>query len=327
MPPRTTTAHPSAPKGPALRFAPIDAMNLSAYVDIVRDAYPLFASDKESMVDRFRSILIGGYPQLIGAFDADDAWSGPTPTSRSPPRFSAGASRHGARHGRHRPRPEEEPGGPRHRPRLRAANAPRGAPLSFLYPFRHDFYAGMGWAPVAESRQHALPPAAFPLYPGAPAGPPGARAGLGGARPDPSPGDRPHGALSASPATRFAGRASSPGPRLPLWSTAPLGRRRERAEGYILARFTKRTDLPTPSTTTSRYRRWSGSPPARCAPCSDSSPRSATRSWRSSSTGRSTGTSTPCCDDPARRNTIALRNHQSPGPQVGLRRHAAAGGP
>jgi predicted acetyltransferase len=325
MPPRETPARRSAAKGPALRFAPIDAMNLSAYVDIVRDAYPLFASEKEAMVDRFRSALIGGYPQLIGAFETDNRMAGiyayftfaatilgrglpatglgmvGTALDRKKAKVALGVVRDFVRRTRR-----------------------SGAPLSFLYPFRHDFYAQMGWGPVGESRQHTLPPAAFPLHP--------ERTMVRQVR---DPGweefDRIHrqaigrrGALGLSRhPLRWKGQLTgSPLTFLvdapPTGGTAPREGTADGPEGYLLARFTKRADLPD----LFKYdlevseMEWLTPRALRALLGFLSSQRDqvveVVLDWPVD------GHLDAVLLDPARRNAVALRNHQSPGPQVGL---------
>ena len=331
MPPRETTSRRSAPTGPALRFAPVDAMNLSAYVDIVRDAYPLFASEKDAMLDRFRSMLIGGYPQLIGAFEPDHRIVGiyahftfaatilgrglsatglgmvGTALDRKKAKVALSVVRDFVRRSRR-----------------------SGAQLSFLYPFRHDFYARMGWGPVGQSRQHTLPPEAFPLYP--------ERSMVRQVR---DPGweelDRIHrqaigrrgslglsrhplrwkGQLMGSPLA-FLVDAPRTGGTAPREGTPPSEGAANGPEGYLLARFTKRADLPD----LFKYdlevseMEWITPRALRALLGFLSSQRDQVMEvvldWPAD------GHLDAVLLDPARRNTSALRNHQSPGPQVGL---------
>lgn len=316
---RALEASSSTPKGQALRFAPIDAMTLPAYADIVRDAYPLFASEKETMVDRFRSVLIGGYPQLLGGFEADHHMAGiyahftfvATILGRGIPATGLGMV-----------------GTALDRKKAKVALAivrdfvkrtrRSGAPLSFLYPFRHDFYARMGWGPVGESRQHTLPPAAFPLYPERTLvrqvrdprweeldrihrQATGRRGSLGLSR-HPL---RWKGQLMGSPLAFVVDGASTGG--------TPAG-----PEGYLLARFTKRADLPDLFKYDLEVNEMEWTTPRALR---------ALLGFLSSQRDQVTeiildwpvdGHLEAALLDPARRHAISLRNHQSPGAQVGL---------
>lgn len=313
MPPRQTPARRPAAKGTALRFTPIDAMNLSTYVDLVRDAYPLFATERETMVDRFRSILIGGYPQLLGAFEPDGRMVGTyahfafaaTILGRGLPATGLGMV------GTALDRKKNKVALAIVRDFVRRSRR-GGAPLSFLYPFRHDFYAQMGWGPVGESRQHALPPAAFPLH--------AERTSVRQVR---EPGwevlDRIHrqatgrrGSLGLSRhALRWKGQlTASP---LTFLVDGPGG-----PEGYLLARFTKRADLPD----LFKYdlevseMEWTTPRALRAFLGFLSSQRDQVveviLDWPAD------GHLDAVLHDPARRNVIALRNHQAPGPQVAM---------
>jgi predicted acetyltransferase len=294
-------------------------MNLSAYVDIVRDAYPLFASDKETMVDRFRSALVGGYPQLIGAFESEHRMVGiyahftfaATILGRGLPATGLGMV-----------------GTALDRKKTKVAlsvvqdfvrrTRRGGAPLSFLYPFRHDFYARMGWGPVGESRQHVLPPATFPLHP--------ERALVRAVR-EPSweeldrihrqaTGRRGSLGLSRHP-LRWKGQLTG-SPLVFLVDSPATGGTSGGPEGYLLARFTKRADLPD----LFKYdlevseMEWTTPRALRALLGFLSSQRDQVveviLDWPVD------GHLDAVLLDPARRNAVALRNHQSPGPQVGL---------
>ncbi len=311
MPPRETPSRPSAAKGRALRFAPIDTMNLPAYVDLVRDAYPLFSTERNEMLDRFRSILIGGYPALIGAFDADRRMVGiyahygfaATILGRGIPAAGLGMV------GTALDRKKGQIALAIVRDFVRRSRK-GGAPLSFLYPFRHDFYARMGWGPVGESRQHALPPEAFPLHP--------ERAAVRQVRDAAwEELDRVHrqaigrrGALGLSRhPLRWKGMLT--GSSLVFLADGPRN-----AEGYLLARFTKRTDVSDPF----KY-------DLEVAEMEWTTPRAlrALLGFLSSQRDQVTEILLDWPADrhldavmlnPARRNTPSLRNHQAQGPQV-----------
>jgi predicted acetyltransferase len=313
MPPRAIPARRSATKAPALRFATVDNMNLSSYVDIVRDAYPLFVAEKDVMVDRFRSILIGGYPQLVGAFEADGRMVGTyshytfaaTILGRGIPATGLGMV------GTALDRKKSKVALAVVRDFVRRTRR-GGAPLSFLYPFRHDFYADMGWGPVGESRQHVLPPGAFPLHP--------ERTAVRQVR-DPAWEllDRIHrqaiGRRGALGLSRHPLRWKGPLTQYPLAFVAdgPDG-----PEGYLLGRFAKRNDLPDPF----RYdleiseMEWLTPRALRAFLGFLSSQRDQVveviLDWPAD------GHLDAVLRNPARRNTISLPNHQSPGPQVAL---------
>jgi predicted acetyltransferase len=319
MPARQKPARRSTVKGSALRFAPIDAMNLSAFVDVVRDAYPMFVTDKDSMVDRFRTVLVGGYPQLIGAFEADRRLVGTyshftfaaTILGRGIPATGLGLVATAL----DRKKAKVALNIVRDFVRRTRRSA---APLSFLYPFRHDFYARMGWGPVGESRQHVLPPDAFPLY--------SERSLVRQVR---DPGweelDRVHrqaigrrGSLGLSRhPLRWKGQLA--GTPLTFVVDAPSASgATDRSEGYLLARFTKRADLPD----LFKYdlevseMEWITPRALRALLGFLSSQRDQVveviLDWPAD------GHLDAVLLDPARRHTLSLRNHQSPGPQIGL---------
>jgi predicted acetyltransferase len=145
---------------------PITPAQLPEFVDLVRDAYPMFIEDRDRAVEAFRKALDVGYPALLAAVERSGRMVGTyadyrfvaTILGRGLPASGLGmvATRLDCKKQRvalaivrdfvRRTRREK-------------------LPLSFLYPFRHDFYADMGWAPVAESRQHFLPASSLPLYP------------------------------------------------------------------------------------------------------------------------------------------------------------------
>jgi predicted acetyltransferase len=306
-------------------------MNLPAYVDIVRDAYPLFASEKEAMVDHFRSALIGGYPQLVGAFEPDGRMAGiyahftfaATILGRGLPATGLGMV------GTALDRKKAKVALSIVRDFVRRTRR-SGAPLSFLYPFRHDFYARMGWGPVGESRQHTLPPVAFPLYPERnmvrQVRDPGweqldrihrqaiGRRGALGLSRHPL---RWKGQLKGSPLT-FLVDGPSTGGTAPHGGTPPFEGTAGESEGYLLAHFTKRADLPD----LFKYdlevseMEWTTPRALRALLGFLSSQRDQVveiiLDWQVD------GHLGAVLLDPARRNAVALRNHQSPGPQVGL---------
>lgn len=154
------------PRDPNLRMSAITRPQLLDFIDLVRDAYPMFVEDRDRMVELLRKILDAGYPELIAARDRSGRLVGTyayyrfvaTLLGRGVAASGLGmvATRLDCK--------KQRVALALVRDFVRRTRREK-LPVSLLYPFRHDFYADMGWAPVAEARQHYLPPSSLPLYP------------------------------------------------------------------------------------------------------------------------------------------------------------------
>jgi predicted acetyltransferase len=150
----------------AVRCWPVDREHLPGYVDILAGAYPLFMTDRAQALAGFQEILSAGAPELIGAFGPGGRLFGgyalysyvATLAGRGFPAAGLGMVATALDHKKERIALQLVTDFVR---RIRE----RGVPLSFLYPFRHDFYAAMGWGAVGEARQYTVPAGALPLYP------------------------------------------------------------------------------------------------------------------------------------------------------------------
>lgn len=151
---------------PALRFAPLLPDQVPEFTDLIRGAYPLFMEDRDRSVEWIRHLLALGYPALVAGTEKGGRIIGgyayftfvATLQGRGWPATGLGMVATAL------DRKKQHVALAIVRDYLKRSRAAR-MPLTFLYPFRHDFYAGMGWSPVAETRQYALPPSALPLYP------------------------------------------------------------------------------------------------------------------------------------------------------------------
>lgn len=149
-----------------LRFAPVSVEQVAGYVDILIGAYPMFMSDRERAVGGFQEVLKTGYPELIAGQGPDGRLIGvyalyefvATILGRGIPASGIGMV------GTAMDRKKSGVALSVVRDYVKRTRR-RGMPLSFLYPFRHDFYANMGWSPVAQAQQYSLAPGALPLYP------------------------------------------------------------------------------------------------------------------------------------------------------------------
>jgi predicted acetyltransferase len=150
----------------AIRCRPIQGEHLPGYVDILAGAYPLFMSDRGQALAGFQEILTAGSPELIGAFAPGGRIVGgyalysyvATLGGRGLPAAGLGMVATALDHKKERIALQLVADFVQ---RIRE----RRIPVSFLYPFRHDFYAAMGWGAAGEARQYAFPPGALPLYP------------------------------------------------------------------------------------------------------------------------------------------------------------------
>lgn len=153
-------------RSPSLRFAPVESAQVPAFVDLLRGAYPMFMEDRQRALEGYHRVQVLGHPALIGGLDRSGAMIGgyayftfvATIRGRGLPASGLGMVATAL------DRKKERVALAIVRDYVRRTRRDR-VPLSFLYPFRHDFYADMGWAPVAEARQHFLRPSSLPLYP------------------------------------------------------------------------------------------------------------------------------------------------------------------
>ncbi len=164
--PARKSAGAAKPELPALRFAPLLPDQVPEFTDLIRGAYPLFMEDRDRAIEWIRHLVALGYPTLVAGTERGGRIVGgyayftfvATLCGRGWPASGLGMVATAL---------------DRKKQRVALAvvldylkrSRHDSIPLSFLYPFRHDFYADMGWASVAETRQHAIPPAALPLYP------------------------------------------------------------------------------------------------------------------------------------------------------------------
>jgi predicted acetyltransferase len=163
---RTQAGRKPGPDPSPLRFAPIEIEQVAGYVDILVGSYPLFITDPERTTASFLEVLKRGYPELIAGTDPDGRIVGvyaffdfvATILGRGIP--ASGLGMVGTALDRKKSRVALQ----LVRDYVRRTRR-RAMPLSFLYPFRHDFYADMGWAPVGQEQQYCVHPSALPLYP------------------------------------------------------------------------------------------------------------------------------------------------------------------
>lgn len=155
-----------AATGVALKFRTLKMDEVSGYVDVISGSYPLFFTDRDRTLPRFQEVLTSGYPELIGAFAPDGRIVGTyafyryvsTILGRGIPMAGLGLVATALDH------KKEKVALRIVRDFVRRSRSGR-LPLSLLYPFRHDFYADMGWGAVGEANQYVITPAALPLYP------------------------------------------------------------------------------------------------------------------------------------------------------------------
>lgn len=155
------------PTTPAeIRFRRLGPEQVPEFVEVLRGSYPRFVTDRGKAAERYRELIRAGYPQLIAGLDESGRVVGTyafytfvaTVLGRGIPATGLGLV-----------------GTALHMKKQRVAlqivrdfvhrTRRTGSPLSFLYPFRHDFYTGMGWGAVCEMKEYRIRPGALPLYP------------------------------------------------------------------------------------------------------------------------------------------------------------------